>query len=154
MQCFQHHPQGKTGKFELAAAVPVALQREIDELAARSSVSAQFVVRGEPRLLPAPAEAALVGAARQALFNVERHSGASLVVATLHFEEARVSLVIQDDGCGLPDDFELRVIPSGDRHWGLASILQQAQRQGGTLEVAAGEDGGTIVRISLPLGRP
>ena len=132
-------------------AVAVALQRETDDLQSRSDLTIHFMVRGNPRSLPTPAEAALIGAARQALFNIERHASASLVVVTLHFETSRVSLVIQDDGRGLPDDFELQVIPRGDQHWGLASILRQAQRQGGDLEVAAGEDGGTIVRISLPL---
>lgn len=132
-------------------ALAVALQREIDELAARSLLMTQFVALGHPRPLPASAEAALIGAARQALFNVERHACASLVVVTLSFEPERVSLIVQDDGCGLPDDFQLEVIPRGDHHWGLASMLQQAQRQGGTLNVLGGEDGGTIVRVSLPL---
>ena len=132
-------------------AVAVALQRETDDLQARSDLKVHLMVRGNMRPLPTPAEAALIGAARQALFNIEQHASASLVVVTLHFEATRVSLVIQDDGRGLPDDFELQVIPRGDRHWGLASILRQAQCQGGDLEVAAGEDGGTIVRISLPL---
>ena len=132
-------------------AAATALQREIDDLTARSGVAAHFVVRGVSRPLPPSAEAALVGAARQALFNIERHAGASLVVATLHFGVSEVSLVIQDDGCGLPDDFEVAVVPRGDRHWGLASILRQAQRQGGDLEVRPGEDGGTTVRITLPM---
>ena len=132
-------------------AVAIALQRETDDLQTRSNLTVHFMVRGNPRPLPTPAEAALIGAARQALFNIERHASASLVVVTLHFEAGRVSLVIQDDGRGLPDNFELQVIPRGDQRWGLASILRQAQRQGGDLEVAAGEDGGTIVRISLPL---
>lgn len=135
-------------------ALAVALHREVDELRARSDLMAQFVARGNLRPLPAPAQAALVGAARQALFNVEQHACASLVVLTLHFEASRVSLVVQDDGCGLPDDFKLEVIPLGDRHWGLASICAQVQRQGGTLDVFGGEDGGTIVRVSLPLEAP
>lgn len=132
-------------------AIAVALQRETVDLQARSDLTVHFMVRGSARPLPAPAEAALIGAARQALFNIERHASASLVVVTLHFEESRVSLVIQDDGRGLPDNFEYQAIPRGDHNWGLASILRQAQRQGGDLEVADGEDGGTIVRISLPL---
>ncbi len=137
----------------LDEAAVTALQREIDDLTARSGVATHFVVRGVSRRLPPSAEAALLGAARQALFNIERHAEASLVVATLHFGNSEVSLVIQDNGCGLPNDFELAAVPRGDRHWGLASILRQAQRQGGDLEVRPGEDGGTTVRITLPVGR-
>ena len=132
-------------------AASVAIQREIDDLQARSSLTAHFVVRGPVRTLPASAEAALVGAARQAFFNVERHAQATLVVATLHFDESEVSLVVQDDGIGLPEDFELGAIPRGEHNWGLASILRHAQCQGGELEVRSGEDGGTTIRITLPI---
>ncbi len=132
-------------------AVSAAIQREIDDLQTRSGIAAHFVVRGPIRPLPSSAEAALVGACRQALFNVERHAGASLVVATLHFDDSAVSLVVQDDGSGLPEGFELGAIPRGDQHWGLASILRQAQRQGGELEIRSGEDGGTTIRVTLPV---
>lgn len=129
----------------------VALQSEIDDLAARSGLMAHFVVRGAIRPMPQRVEAALVSIARQAFFNVEQHAQASMVVATLEFREAEVSLVIQDDGHGLPERFELLVVSSDDRHWGLASMLRQAQRQGGDIEVRPGEDGGTTVRITMPV---
>ncbi len=134
-----------------AVAASVALQREIDDLQARSGLNAHFMVRGVARTLPPDVEAALIGAARQAMFNIEQHAGASLVVMTLHFTQSQVSLVIQDDGTGIGEDFEVEVIPRGGRHWGLASILQQAQRLGGDLSVTPGEDGGTIVRITIPI---
>ena len=132
-------------------AVTVALQREIDDLSVRSDLMAHLVVRGTSRPLPPRAEAALVGATRQALVNVEQHADATLVVATLHFSDTEVSLVIQDDGCGIPENFDLPVIPQGDHHWGLASILRQTQQQGGRLTISAGEDGGTTVRVALPI---
>ena len=130
----------------------VALQSEIDDLAGRSGLLAHFVVRGAIRPMPQRVEAALVSIARQAFFNIEQHARASMVVATLDFRDTEVSLVIQDDGHGLPEEFELLVIPSGDRHWGLASMLRAAQRLGGELEVRPGEDGGTTVRITMPVG--
>ncbi|WP_420624935.1 histidine kinase [Candidatus Poriferisodalis sp.] len=139
------------GPVSSSESVAVALQREIEDLGFRSNLVAHLVVRGTARPLPARAEAALIGAARQALVNIEQHASASLVVATLHFTDSEVSLVIQDDGCGIPEDFELPVIPQGDHHWGLASILRQTQQQGGRLNVCAGEDGGTTVRIALPI---
>ena len=139
------------GPVSSSEAVAVALQREIDDLGIRSDLVAHLVVRGTARQLPPRAEAALIGATRQALVNVEQHANASLVVATLHFTDSEVSLVIQDDGCGIPEDFELPVIAQGDHHWGLASILRQTQQQGGKLRICAGEDGGTTVRIALPI---
>ncbi len=138
------------GPLSCDEAAATALQGEINDFTARSGVAAHFVVRGVARRLPPNTEAVLLGAARQALFNIEQHAGASLVVVTLHFAELEVSLVIQDDGGGLPDGFELAAVPRGGSHWGLASILRQAQRQGGDLEMRPGEDGGTTVRVALP----
>ena len=139
------------GPVSSSEAVAVALQREIDDLRLPSDLAAHLVVRGTAKPLPPRAEAALVGATRQALVNVEQHASASLVVATLHFTDSEVSLVIQDDGCGVPEDFEFPVIPQGDHHWGLASILRQTQQLGGKLTICAGEDGGTTVRVALPI---
>lgn len=161
-ECIEHQAQEAAQRMRQAfkvmapgsadEAATVALRQEISDFGARSGLIAHFVVRGAARPLPPRAEAALLGAARQALFNIEQHADASMVVATLHFGASEVSLVIQDDGRGLPEGFELQAIPRGDHHWGLASILRQAQRQGGDLEVRQGEDGGTTVRITLPIG--
>lgn len=135
-------------------ALASALQREADDLQGRSNLTTYFVVVGNVRQLAPAAEAALIGSTRQALFNVEQHAKAALVVMTLHFDENSASLVIQDDGCGLPEDLEPEVIPRGEHHWGFASILRKVQQQGGDVAIRAGEDGGTTIRITVPYSSP
>ena len=65
---------------------------------------------------------------------------------------SEVSLVIQDDGCGLPEGFELVVVPRGD-HVSGAWLPYFARRnaKAATWRSVPGEDGGTTVRITLPL---
>ena len=69
---------------------------------------------------------------------------------TLHFGEGRVALVVQDDGQGLPEDFELSAIPRGEHNWGLTSLLRRVEHLGGVLELTTNEDGGTTLRMTVP----
>ena len=134
--------------------IPVALRRELEDLGDRAGLATHLVVRGMPRVLPARVETALVAGVRQALFNIEQHAAANLVIVTLHFEEDRVTLVVQDDGQGLPDGFELQAIPRGEHNWGLTSLLRRVEHLGGVLEMTPNEDGGTTLRMTIPCTTP
>ena len=130
--------------------VPVALRRELEDLGSRADLATHLVVRGLARTLPPRVETALVAGIRQALVNIEQHAAANLVVVTLHFEDTAVTLVVQDDGQGLPEGFELQAIPRGERNWGLTSLLRRVEHLGGALEITPNEDGGTTLRMTIP----
>ena len=130
--------------------VPVALRRELTDLESRAGLATHLVVRGMARVLAPRVETALVAGVRQALFNIEQHADANMVVVTLHFEEGRVTLVVQDDGRGLPEGFELQAIPRGEHNWGLTSLLRRVEHLGGVLELTTNDDGGTTLRITVP----
>ena len=130
--------------------VPVALRRELADLELRAGLATHLVVRGTPRALGPRVETALVAGVRQALFNIQQHAEANMVVVTLHFTETRVTLVVQDDGQGLPEGFELTAIPRGEHNWGLTSLLRRVEHLGGGLELTTNEDGGTTLRMSVP----
>ncbi len=130
--------------------VPVALRRELADLESRAGLATHLVVRGTARALAPRVETALVAGVRQALVNIEQHAAANMVVMTVHFEDRRVTLVVQDDGQGLPEDFELQAIPRGERNWGLTSLLRRVEHLGGALELTTNEDGGTTLRMTVP----
>ena len=130
--------------------VPVAMRRELADLESRAGLATHLVVRGTARALPPRVETALVAGVRQALFNIEQHAEANMVVVTLHFEEASVTLVVQDDGRGLTEGFELTAIPRGEHNWGLTSLLRRVEHLGGVLDFTTDEDGGTILRMTVP----
>ena len=130
--------------------VPVALRRELADLESRAGLASHLVVRGTARALAPRVETALVAGVRQALVNIEQHAEANMVVITIHFEDRRVTLVVQDDGRGLPPDFELQAIPRGEHNWGLASLLRRVEHLGGALEMTTNEDGGTTLRMTVP----
>ena len=130
--------------------VPVALRRELADLESRAGLATHLVVRGQARAMSPRVENALVAGVRQALFNIEQHAAANMVVVTLHFEDGHVTLVVQDDGSGLPEGFELQAIPRGEHNWGLTSLLRRVEHLGGELELTTNDDGGTTLRMTVP----
>lgn len=135
-------------------SVPVATQRDIDDFTARTGIATQLVMRGRPERLAPPVERVALNCVRQALFNIERHAGARLVVITLDYRADRLLVVVQDDGLGLPAGFEPRAVPAEGHHWGFTSMAEQVERLGGAIELRQAEEGGTQLRLQLPRRSP
>jgi Signal transduction histidine kinase len=135
---------------EPTEGVPTSAQRDLDDFTQRSGIAAHLVVRGRARSLSASAERVSLNCLRQALFNIERHARAGVVIVTLDYTPDELSLIVQDDGQGLPAGFEPRVVPESGHHWGFASMARQVEQRGGQVELTDVEDGGTRLRVRLP----
>ncbi|GAA5112976.1 hypothetical protein GCM10025762_23940 [Haloechinothrix salitolerans] len=133
--------------------LPVAAQRDVDDFSARSGVSAHLLLLHAPVPVEPEIERAVLACLRQALFNIERHACASFVVATLEYGGRHLSLVVQDDGVGLPDGFTAAAVPDDGRSWGCASMLRQVEQLGGTLSLTSREEGGVRLHVRLPRER-
>jgi signal transduction histidine kinase len=136
---------------DAAEGVPAAVQRDLDDLEARSDVHGHLVVRGRVRGVCPTVERVVLNCLRQALFNIERHACAATVVVTLDYRPEELVLVVQDDGRGLPVGYEPRSVPEGGRHWGFTSMARQVEQRGGEPELAEVEEGGTRLRVRLPV---
>lgn len=85
---------------------------------------------------------------REAVSNALRHAAAGRLVLTVELQStdpARIELVLEDDGHGMP------ARPQGGR--GLTSLRQRTRELGGSIDFERPPDGGTRVRIGFPLGR-
>ena len=86
----------------------------------------------------------LFSIAHNAMTNALRHSDATKVTISLCFEDNRLTMSISDNGIGLPSDYK-------GRGHGFRNMRADAERAGGTLEVAPGDSGrGTIVTCVIP----
>jgi signal transduction histidine kinase len=106
------------------------------------AVSVEVVVVGD-----APLDdrlAALAAAAREALVNAAKHSGAEAVSLYAELEPDEVSVFVKDRGVG----FDLDEI-ADDRQGVRGSIIGRVERHGGTVRVATGP-GGTEVEMRMP----
>jgi signal transduction histidine kinase len=130
--------------------IPATTQRNLDDFTDRTGVTAHLLLHGRPEHLPPSVERVALNCLRQALFNIERHAGAGLVIVTLDYRPDRLRLVVQDDGRGLPAGFEPRAVPADGHHWGFTSMAEQVERLGGSVELRRVEEGGTQLRVQLP----
>ena len=88
------------------------------------------------------AEAAAV--AREALSNVARHSRARKVDVTLSHRDGSLTLLVIDDGEGIPSSHRLGS--------GLLNMHDRAERLGGACNVISDARSGTTVRWTIPVG--
>ncbi|MGI9556949.1 MAG: sensor histidine kinase, partial [Solirubrobacterales bacterium] len=91
-----------------------------------------------------PGAVALVQAAREAMMNAARLSGASSVDAYLEVEEGRITCFVRDRGTG----FDLAAIPA-DRHGVTDSIIGRMARHGGSADVRTAPGDGTEVKLTI-----
>jgi signal transduction histidine kinase len=94
---------------------------------------------------PADGMQPLLLAAREAMVNAVRHSGASSVAVYLEVEPRRVSIFVRDRGCG----FDPATV-AADRRGIAGSIVDRLARAGGTAEVRSVPGEGTEIEMSLP----
>ncbi|MDI3339365.1 MAG: GAF domain-containing sensor histidine kinase [Sphaerobacter sp.] len=108
-----------------------------------------LIVDGQPRRLPVAVEEALSRVAAEALRNVQRHSGATLAIVSLRFEPEQVTLVVQDNGVGLPRALDRERAKPGT--FGLRAMQRRLEAVGGRLALRNADDGGLVVRATVPL---
>jgi signal transduction histidine kinase len=109
-------------------------------LARRSSVPVQLQVGMEGRL-PERVEVAGYYVVAEALTNVAKHAGASLVQVEMDADDGLLRLAIQDDGVGGAD---------ATRGTGLVGLRDRVEATGGTLRVESRPGKGTRLLVELP----
>jgi signal transduction histidine kinase len=131
--------------------LPEALEKTVDEWAARQSVPAALTVTGTVQPLHDEVEATVLRIAQEALSNAARHAGAGRIGVTLSYMEDEVTLDVRDDGRG----FDPRSLPprSGTGGFGLDGMRARAERIAGTLSIESEPGQGTAVSARVPLVR-
>ncbi len=86
--------------------------------------------------------------AQEALTNVARHSGATVVEMGLHFERSSVRLTIEDNGRGLAQSE-----PFSHSSLGMVGMRARAREAGGELSVTNGPAGGVRIEARIPVRR-
>jgi signal transduction histidine kinase len=82
---------------------------------------------------------------QESVNNIVRHSGAKEGVVRLRFDADTLELDVEDRGTGLDPD-------PARRGLGLVAMRERAELLGGTIEFLRPRDGGTLVRLRVPIG--
>ncbi|MCB0032779.1 MAG: sensor histidine kinase [Anaerolineales bacterium] len=110
-----------------------------------SPLQHQVAIRFETTALPempAAVEVAAYRIVQEALNNVIKHAHATTCIVAIEMKEV-LQLIVQDDGIGISDSTVSGV--------GLISIKERAAELGGTCTIYTLANGGTCVKVNLPL---
>lgn len=115
----------------------------------RVGIEVDVTGQGPTPRLSARSEAALFRIAVEALTNVAKHAGASLVTLDATYDEEVFTMAISDDGVGF--DVEHTLHANEDRGWGLLTMLERAESIGGRFRIESSpKGGGTRVVTEVP----
>lgn len=123
------------------------LRKHLDVVGRAHGLAVRLRAVGERRI-PAELEASLFRIVQEAVNNVVRHAGATLVEVEVSVGPTGAAVTVRDDGVGF--DPSARGIRS--RRLGLTSMRERAQAAGGTLAVRSAPGQGTTVSVEVPLG--
>ena len=84
---------------------------------------------------------------QEALNNLARHSGSAQAMVRLDFLSGRLNLEVEDRGAGMPESRN----GSARRGIGMTAMRERAELLQGTFEVLRPSEGGTLVRLDVPL---
>ena len=101
---------------------------------------------GSPPQIDDPAKAThLYRIAQEAVNNAIRHGRPKQIVISLSSRKGQIELTIEDDGAGLPDDWQK------NRGLGTRIMAHRAAMMGGTFSIEPNPTGGTFVKCSVPV---
>ncbi len=80
--------------------------------------------------------------AQEGINNAVRHAKSNRITIELNFQPDTVTLVIEDNGIGLPVD-------GGTEGFGLVTMRERAGKVGGTFAIQGKPGGGTQITITL-----
>ena len=124
------------------ATLKAALTTAAAEVEDERAVPVELVVVGDAD--PSDAVQALVRAAREAMVNAAKHSGADKIDVYAEVDEDTVEVFVRDRGAG----FDLDAVPE-DRLGVRGSIIDRMARHGGTATVRSRPGDGTEVRLEI-----
>jgi signal transduction histidine kinase len=90
---------------------------------------------------------------RESLMNAYKHAGATHVSVRLVCDHETITVVVQDDGVGLPER-TLQDFAVNQEHFGLRTISKQIEELDGRFEIMNGEESGAVVRATVPTRAP
>jgi signal transduction histidine kinase/ligand-binding sensor domain-containing protein len=94
-------------------------------------------------LVKKESEINLIRILQEALSNIEKHSGASVIDIRISVQEGRIMLTVKDNGKGYTAEHVTRGI-------GLAGISERVRILEGSLSVESGSGSGTAITITIP----
>ena len=129
-----------------------ALSNVAHEIARRTGIHVVYDIAPDIDRLPEQVEETLWKVGQEALINIEKHARAKTLTLHLSRHDAQVLMRIEDDGVGIPDSlYTCTGCKSPEGHYGLSGMRERVESFGGSIQIQAGQERGTVIEVALPL---
>lgn len=123
----------------------MALRQFADNITKMFKLDCTFDCDAPPQIGDTTAATHLYRIAQEAANNAIRHGKPRQIIISLSQHKSAAELTIEDDGAGLPEDWQNR------RGLGTRIMTHRAAMMGGTFSIEPNPTGGTFVKCSVPL---
>jgi PAS domain S-box-containing protein len=124
-----------------------ALRSLLDQQGRRGSVAVRLSAENIPEQLDPEIQTTCFRIAQEAITNALRHAGATRIDVDLRYENAKLWLLIRDNGIG----FDVESAQAQTVGLGLIGIQERATLIGGQARIISSPKKGTRIEVSLPL---
>lgn len=130
----------------------LAVQSYLKELSDRGfPLKTSFEAIGLKRRLPATVELACYRIVQEAINNIAKHASARAAQIRLTMSHPLLILMISDDGVGFQEKGAGPLDAYFGGRLGLFGMKERAAAVGGTLEIRARKEGGSAIRVEIPV---
>ena len=124
-----------------------ALEWQVHEICDRAGLECEIATPADDSAIPSATAIALYRIVQEALTNIVKYAHAKQVTVFLGLTADALTLLIEDDGVGIPDQAQHNRLSHG-----IAGMRQRVRALQGEFAIARRREGGTTVEINLPLG--
>jgi two-component system sensor histidine kinase DegS len=126
-----------------------AIGDSIGRLSAQTGLKSSADLTAPADVLTGTQQTVVLRVLQEALQNVRKHGAASAVAVASAIDGDEWVLTVRDDGRG----FDVGAVAArGRRNFGLQFMRERAELIGARFEVHSRPDGGTLVRLAIPVG--
>ena len=125
-----------------------AIEWQAEEFESRTGTRCELSMDVDDAVLSADISTAIFRILQEAMTNIMRHAGATLVRLDLKEEPGSLVFTVRDNGRGIS-----RSEIANPRSYGLMGIRERVYSLGGSVAIEGSPGEGTVLRVRLPLGK-
>jgi signal transduction histidine kinase len=126
--------------------LPAAIEQQLNLLRKTGQFEIQFGIHGEVTDYDAQSELVIFRIVQELLNNIIKHSEASIIVVSIHYQPEKLTIVVNDNGKG----FDIFKAQSANNSLGLLNIKNRIKMVNGYINFDSQLQKGTTVLIELP----
>ena len=122
-----------------------ALEWQVNQFKKQLGVKAQYQTNCDELVLDSDSSMALFRICQEALSNIAKYAGASLVKVSLEQQTGTLTMRIEDNGVGIAPEDKIKA-----NSFGLRGMYERVAAMQGDLAITSASSGGTVIEVAIP----